>query len=143
MLINEYGYGVDDNSYRAAGNLEGITQLANAFYDNMDSLEEAQIIRRMHGSDLDESRKKLAYFLSGWLGGPRLYAQHFGAINIPGFHQKFRIGKAERDAWLCCMKKAIDIQPYESSFKQYLLTQLSVPAERVRQASEKYLEHGG
>jgi hemoglobin len=31
-----------------AGELAGITQLVNAFYDNMDALKEAENIRSMH-----------------------------------------------------------------------------------------------
>ena len=33
-----------------------------------------------------------------------------------------------------CMQKAISEQPYEEVFKQYLITQLRVPAERIRMA---------
>lgn len=38
------------------------------------------------------------------------------------------------DAWMLCMQKAVAEQPYEESFKHYLLAQLAVPAERIRQA---------
>lgn len=87
----------------------------------------------MHAQDLSQTRKKLVYFLSGWLGGPNLYAKHFGSINIPGVHAHLAIGEAERDAWLYCMQQAINAQPYKKSFKQYLLTQLTIPAERITQ----------
>lgn len=130
--MNRPGYGVADASYRAAGELAGITKLVDAFYDQMDLLPEAAVIRRMHPVDLTESRLKLAYFLSGWLGGPKLYSQHFGGINIPERHRHFPIDTAERDAWLLCMERAIEAQPYDPAFKEYLLTQLRVPAERIR-----------
>jgi hemoglobin len=84
---------------------------------------------------LAESRRKLSYFLSGWLGGPKLYAEHYGGIRIPLFHKPFPIGDAERDAWLLCMQKAIAEQPYTDDFKDYLLTKLRVPAERIRQVN--------
>ncbi|MDD9893401.1 MAG: group II truncated hemoglobin [Gammaproteobacteria bacterium] len=128
-------YGTDDASYQAAGALEGVTALVDAFYEQMDKLPEAAKIRAMHPQDLSESRRKLTYFLSGWLGGPRLYAEHYGGIRIPIFHKPFPIGDAERDAWLRCMELAIDEQPYATDFKTYLLTQLRVPAERIRQVN--------
>jgi len=137
MITDENSYGVGENSYQAAGKLPGIIQLVEAFYTNMDNFPEARKIRQMHGVELAEVRQKLAYFLSGWLGGPRLFSEHYGAINIPGFHKKFRVGEAERDAWLLCMKMAIDDQPYRDDFKEYLLAQLKIPAERVRQVSAK------
>lgn len=135
MQLNEHGYGVDDNSYQAAGELAGITKLVDDFYDNMDTFSEAVNIRKMHRQNLTESRKKLTYFLSGWMGGPRLYTDHYGPISIPGFHKNFTIGDAERDAWLLCMQKAIAAQPYQDSFKEYLFAQITIPAERVKQMS--------
>ncbi|MCG2635221.1 MAG: group II truncated hemoglobin [Gammaproteobacteria bacterium] len=134
MKANEQGYGVGSNSYQAAGELAGITRLVDAFYDNMERLPEAARIRAMHPQDLSESRKKLTYFLSGWLGGPRLYRQNYGAITIPGFHRHLEIGVAERDAWLLCMEQAIAAQPYAAPFAEYLLAQLTIPADRVVQA---------
>jgi len=125
-------YGDGDTSYRAAGELEGITRLVNAFYDYMETLPEARRILAMHRPDLTESRTKLAYFLSGWLGGPRLYAEHFGSINIPMVHRHLPVGEEDRDAWMLCMQKAVADQPYDESFKAYLIEQLWVPAERIR-----------
>ena len=125
-------FGVGDASYHAAGELDGIQKLVDDFYELMDSLPETKVIRALHKNDLDDARTKLAYFLSGWLGGPKLYQQHIGSISIPGFHRKFNIGYAEKDAWLLCMAKAIAKQPYSAEFSSYLLYQLSIPAERSR-----------
>lgn len=46
--------GNDMNSYRAAGELAGITSLIDAFYSNMDTFPEARVIRKMHPEDLTE-----------------------------------------------------------------------------------------
>ncbi len=127
-------YGTGDSSYKAAGELSGLIRLVDAFYTYMETLPEARVILQMHSADLALSRKKLAYFLSGWLGGPRLYAEHFGSIVIPAVHRHLSVGYAQRDAWLLCMQRAIADQPYDESFKVYLLEQLRVPAERVRAA---------
>ncbi|GAA6186150.1 group II truncated hemoglobin [Aliiglaciecola sp. NS0011-25] len=136
MSLKNREYGVGNNSYLMAGELPGITKLVDAFYENMTVLGEAQKIRNMHSNDLTESRKKLTYFLSGWLGGPKLYAEHYGAINIPFAHRHLSVGVEERDAWLLCMQKAVDEQPYEASFKVYLMEQLRIPAERIRVVSK-------
>lgn len=133
LTINSYGLG--DNSYKAAGELEGLTKLVHDFYNFMDSLSEANVVRDMHKSDLSQSKLKLAYFLSGWLGGPKLYSETFGSINIPQAHKHLSIGQAESDAWILCMQRAVDLQPYEDDFKSYLITQLRIPAERIRLAA--------
>lgn len=135
MSIDEQEDGAQLTPYQAAGELPGITRLVDEFYANMDRLPEAKVIRDMHPSDLAESRKKLTYFLCGWLGGPRLFQQHYGPISIPGTHKRFPIGYEERDAWLLCMQRALAVQPYSNELKDYLLAALSIPAERVRQVN--------
>jgi hemoglobin len=135
MSVDEQDDRTLTTPYQAAGELVGITRLVDEFYVNMDSLPEAKIIRNMHPPDLTESRKKLTYFLCGWLGGPKLFHQHYGPISIPGAHKRFPIGYAERDAWLLCMQRAIAVQPYSDQFKDYLLASLSIPAERVREVN--------
>ena len=132
--MNEDGDGMD--AYRAAGELAGITSLVDAFYSNMDTFPEARVIRKMHPGDLTESRKKLTYFLCGVLGGPRLFIEHYGGINLPDFHRQFPIRMDERDAWMFCMQHAIAVQPYEASFKKFLVARLSIPAERIRMVNE-------
>lgn len=128
-------YGVEDASYRAAGGEAGIRKLVDDFYDAMDQLPEAAKIRAMHPADLTLSRDKLARFLCGWLGGPKLYAEKYGPIRIPQAHSRFEIGSKERDAWLLCMEEALKDQHYAAEFKKYLLEQLYVPAERSRNCS--------
>lgn len=135
MQISEPGqprYGDGDTSYQAAGGIAGIRRLVNAFYEQMDTLPQATHIRAMHQPDLAESRDKLSCFLSGWLGGPKLYREKYGPISIPAAHAHLGIGSLERDAWLLCMEKALDQQPWPDDFKAYLLRALSVPAERCR-----------
>lgn len=125
-------YGTGDASYRAAGEEEGIRHLVDDFYDAMDSLPEVSVIRSMHPENLEVARDKLARFLCGWLGGPRLYAEKYGAIHIPKAHAHLPIGASERDQWMLCMRHALSRQDYPDAFKTYLLTQLLVPAERCR-----------
>jgi hemoglobin len=136
MSIKEPGeskpYGTDDASFKAAGGVEGIRKLVDAFYDAMEVLPQAKTIRDMHPDDLTESRDKLARFLCGWLGGPKLYREKYGSIAIPRAHNHLKIGVDERDAWLFCMEKALQDQPFADDFKTYLLEQLFVPAERSR-----------
>lgn len=125
-------YGKGDASFQAAGGEQGVFRLVNEFYRQMSILPEASRIRAMHSEDLSSSIDKLARFLCGWLGGPKLYREKYGEIRIPVAHRHLDIGPAERDAWLLCMEKAIERQPFPEDFKSYLLRELFVPAERSR-----------
>jgi hemoglobin len=130
-------YGFEDSSFKAAGGIEGIQRLVEDFYRIMDELPDARIIRDMHPQDLEVSVDKLARFLCGWLGGPKLYQEKYGAISIPAVHTHLVIGEHERDAWLLCMQQAIALQSYTDDFAAYLLTQLRVPAERIVQSGKR------
>lgn len=125
-------YGFGDSSFRAAGGEEGLRKLVESFYSHMNQLEEAKGIRAMHDEDLTDVKDRLARFLCGWLGGPPRYREKYGPVSIPMAHLPFSIGQAEHDAWLLCMQKAVDEQPYASDFKEYLMKQFRVPAGRVR-----------
>lgn len=124
-------YGFEDGSFQAAGGVEGLTKLVDKFYEEMDHLPEARVIRQMHQSDLTQVKDKLVRFLCGWLGGPRLFQEKYGQISIPLVHRPFPIGVEESAAWMSCMQKAVSAQPFEEDFKRYLIEQLAVPAGRV------------
>lgn len=130
-------FGYQDNSYISAGGIEGLTQLVDDFYRHMEANSFSRRIFEMHPKDISVSREKLAFFLSGWLGGPRLYMEKYGDISIPGVHLHLDIGEDEKCAWLKCMEMAIVDQGYTPEFSIYLLEQLSVPANRVELVCQK------
>jgi hemoglobin len=136
VAADQRPYGEADASFNAAGGESGIRALVDDFYYLMDTLPEARRIREMHPEVLDVSIDKLARFLCGWLGGPRLYREKYGPIALPRAHQHLPIDSADRDAWLTCMERAVAKQPFADDFKRYLYEQLSVPAERIRRVCE-------
>jgi hemoglobin len=125
-------YGTGDASFHAAGGRDGIFKLVNNFFDRMGSDQRFETIWHMHPDDKDVSRDKLARFLCGWLGGPRLYNEKYGAIGIPRVHAHLDIATPERDQWLTCMTESVEEQAFAEDFKKYLMEQLFVPAEAVR-----------
>ena len=125
-------YGIGDASFQAAGGQDGIFTLVDNFFDRMGSDERFATIWDLHPDDKDISRDKLARFLCGWLGGPRLYNEKYGAIGIPRVHAHLAIATPERDQWLTCMTESVAEQPFAPEFKTYLMEQLFVPAEAVR-----------
>ncbi|THG79797.1 globin [Pseudomonas sp. A-1] len=128
-------YGVGDASYQAAGGIDGLCRLVDDFYRIMDESPAAAELRRLHPESLEASRDKLTCFLSGWLGGPKLFAEKYGPVVIPAFHAQWPIGEALAEAWLDCMAQAVARQGYAPEFAAYLMQQLRVPAARIVQAS--------
>ena len=94
--------------YDLLGGDAGVRALVDAFYDRMDLEEPFAGIRALHHATLDGARDKLYWFLSGWLGGPQHYVERFGHPMLRARHLPFAIASAERDAWLACMRMALD-----------------------------------
>lgn len=118
--------------YELLGGEDGVRRLCEAFYDCMEQLPEAADIRRMHGEDLSGIRQKLFEFLSGWLGGPHLYAQKYGSICMTGPHRPFAIGPKERDQWLLCMDRALEQIGASEEVKAMLKQPLQAIADMIR-----------
>jgi hemoglobin len=94
--------------YERLGGDAGVRALVDAFYDRMD-LEEAYAgIRALHAPSLASARDKLAWYLTGWLGGPQRYVERFGHPRLRARHLPFPIASSERDQWLACMRQALD-----------------------------------
>ena len=125
-------YGILDASFQAAGRETGIRKLVDDFFDRMGSDQRFRTIWDMHPDDKEISRDKLARFLCGWLVGPKLYREKYGSISIPRAHEHLAIATPERDQWLMCMSETVAEQPFDETFKTYLMEQLFVPAEGVR-----------
>lgn len=125
-------YGIEDASFRAAGREAGIRKLVDEFFGRMGSDDRFATIYAMHPDDKEISRDKLARFLCGWLGGPKLYREKYGSISIPRAHEHLSIATPERDQWLTCMAETVAEQAFDATFKKYLMEQLFVPAEGVR-----------
>ncbi len=59
---------------------EGLHQFVTLFYNYMETLHEAKLIRDLHAKDLRSNREKLFMFLSGWIGA---YDHYIVAFDYP------------------------------------------------------------
>ena len=123
----------DWTPYEALGD-EGVARLVERFYHYMDTLPEAKTIRDMHGQDLAVMKDKLTVYFIGWMGGPREYTKRFGGVHIPDAHMRFAIGEAEQDAWLECMRRALqDVAPDQpEDFVEMLMKPITSMAQMCR-----------
>lgn len=119
--------------YQRLGGEMGVKKLVYRFYELMDTLPQAATIRAMHPQDLSKANDKLFMFLSGWLGGPDLYQQAYGHPRLRKRHMPFPVDEAARDAWMLCMKMAVDeLEVDDAILKQQLLHSLFKTADFMR-----------
>ena len=94
--------------FERIGGSATIDRLVDRFYERMDTLPEAKVIRAMHADDLGLITDVLKRYLNEWTGGPRLYTPEKGHPRLRQRHFGFAIGDAERDAWMLCMRGAME-----------------------------------
>ena len=122
--------------YDMIGGETVVRKLIDRFYDLMDEAPEYYPVRKLHPEDLAGSREKLFMFLSGWLGGPPLYAEKHGHPMLRARHLPFAIGTTERDAWIACMTQAMQDCGVEEGMRKWLLQSLFGTADWMRNQPE-------
>ncbi|MDA9464449.1 group II truncated hemoglobin [Bradyrhizobium sp. CCBAU 53415] len=114
------------------GGSAAIDALVDRFYERMDVLPEAKVIRAMHADDLGPIRDVLKRYLTEWTGGPKLYSPEKGHPRLRQRHIGFAIGDAERDAWMLCMRGALEEAVSDIAARQDLDRAMSGLADWMR-----------
>src|SRR6476469_7442910 len=92
--------------YDAVGGHETFHAIVSRFYQ---LVREDEILRPIYPEeDLGPAEGRLRMFLEQYWGGPRTYSDRRGHPRLRMRHAPFRIGPIERDAWLRCMRIAVD-----------------------------------
>ena len=120
-----------DTPYEILGQ-EGVRALAEAFYDVMDELPQAANVRAMHAEHLENIKRKLTAYLTGWMGGPPVYQAMTGTVCLTDPHAPYAIGPKERDQWLLCMDAALERIGASDELKDMLKTPMFQIADTVR-----------
>jgi len=118
--------------YEWIGGEAKVQQLVEHFYDLMDLEPRYAALRAAHGSTLEQARQKLAWFLTGWLGGPQHYTDRFGHPRLRMRHMPFSIGIQERDQWLACMDQAMGDVGIDEALRERLRNSFFQTADWMR-----------
>ncbi len=79
------------------------------------------ILRPMYPeSDLGEAANRLMMFLEQYWGGPKTYSETRGHPRLRMRHAGFHINEEAKDAWLRCMRSAVDEIETTPELKQEL-----------------------
>ncbi len=114
-------------------------RLVTRFYDHMDATETelaALHERDEQGRVSPRARENFALFLIEWLGGPRTFSETRGHPRLRMRHARVPIGEKMRDAWLACMKLALDDEGVTGDVRGFLDTRLADVANFLRNTPE-------
>lgn len=112
----------DASFYVAVGGEPTFRRLVNAFYAGV---AEDPLLRPLYPEeDLGPAAERLTLFLMQYWGGPNTYSATRGHPRLRMRHAPFRVGPAQRDAWLRHMRDAVDSlqlpEPHRSALWDYL-----------------------
>ncbi|MEV4630074.1 globin [Micromonospora sp. NPDC049523] len=114
--------GTPTTLFEAIGGEPTFRKLVDEFYVGVAS---DPLLRPLYPEeDLRPAADRMTLFLMQYWGGPNTYSQQRGHPRLRMRHAPFRVGPAERDAWLRAMRRAVDSlalpQEYEQTLWDYL-----------------------
>jgi hemoglobin len=106
------------NYYEAFGGEKFFADLVSQFYARVATNE---ILRPMYPeNDMKGAARRLQLFLEQYWGGPTTYQEERGHPRLRMRHAGFHINPAAKEAWLECMKSAVDGMDLEPILREKL-----------------------
>jgi hemoglobin len=92
--------------YDAVGGEATFRRIVGRFYAEVAADE---VLRPLYPEeDLGPAEERLRLFLMQYWGGPHTYSDNRGHPRLRMRHAPFQVGPIQRDAWLRCMRIAVD-----------------------------------
>ena len=116
--------------YEAVGGEETFRQIVTRFYAEV-AKDEILLPLYPEQPDLTGATERLTLFLMQYWGGPHTYSDQRGHPRLRMRHAPFKIGPIERDAWLRCMRIAVDEADIAQSYRAQLWEYLEMAAQSM------------
>lgn len=131
-------FGPNNTPFDRIGGEAPVRALVERFYDAMDEHEPE--LARLHpleeGKVSRASRDRFALFLIGWLGGPQEYVRLHGHPRLRMRHGHVPVDIRMRDAWMRCMRLALQHPDIDATLRAFLDEKLGEVADFMRNRSE-------
>ncbi|QOY34183.1 globin [Anaerobacillus isosaccharinicus] len=114
-----------NNPYIAIGGQEVLNELVDAFYAKVKLHPK---LAPIFPEDLTETARVQKQFLTQFLGGPNFYSEEHGHPMLRARHMPFPITEERAEAWLQCMREAMDEIKLEGPIRDYFYERLSQTA---------------
>lgn len=111
--------------YEAIGGGPAIRRLVEAFYP---LVQKDPSIGPLFPEDITPVMEKQYMFLSQFFGGPSLYTDEYGHPMMRARHLPFPITPERAEAWLACMRKALQQIDIDEELQATVIDRLSGPA---------------
>lgn len=118
-----------ENFYDAVGGEETFRRIVARFYE---LVAKDEILRPLYpDEDLAPAEERLRLFLMQYWGGPHTYSDQRGHPRLRMRHAPFEVGPVQRDAWLRCMRVAVDEVEMGEAYRVVLWNYLEMAANSM------------
>lgn len=120
--------------YEAIGGSKTLRLVVESFYPKVQA---HPLIGPLFPEDIDPVIEKQYLFLTQFFGGPQLYSDEYGHPMMRGRHLPFPITPKHAEAWLDCMRRALQEVGIEEELQSIVINRLSGPAHHFVNTSEE------
>ena len=106
-----------DSLFTRLGGEQGVVRLVKSDIHALETLPEARKLRSLYPEDLSAYETRMIEFLTGWLGGPALYMERHGMPMLRENHRSIPINAEARDAWMLCMRSALEETDFDAELR--------------------------
>jgi|SRR5215217_5721765 len=122
------------NFYLEVGGEPTFHAIVSKFYEEV---AKDELLRPLYPEeDLGPAEERLRLFLIQYWGGPRTYSESRGHPRLRMRHAPFKVGPAERDAWLRAMRIAVDEAKLSDEHRDRLWAYLEMAAHSMLNSFE-------
>ncbi|MBU5673311.1 globin [Paenibacillus brevis] len=114
-----------DSLYEQLGGAETIRNLVEAFYPKVQA---NPLLGPLFPEDIYPVMEKQYMFLTQFFGGPMLYSEAHGHPMMRARHLPFPVTPQRAEAWLGCMREALEELEVPAPLREVVLHRLSGPA---------------
>ncbi|MFP3392991.1 globin [Brevibacillus sp. SIMBA_040] len=114
--------------YEMIGGADTLARLVDNFYDLVAKHPD---LAPLFPEDFTEVKERQYQFLTQFLGGPTLYTDQHGHPMLRARHMRFPIGVVQAEAWLACMKEAMDQTGLHGELRHQIFDRLRLTAHHM------------
>jgi hemoglobin len=120
--------------YDLMGGPETLRLIVEAFYPKVQA---HPLLGPLFPADIAPVMDKQYMFLTQFFGGPSLYSDAYGHPMMRARHLPFPITPERAEAWLGCMRAALQEVGIDGELQQVIIARLSGPAHHFVNTSEE------
>ena len=106
--------------YERVGGLRAVERIVDRHIDIVLRSDDCRALQVLYTKDMSRYRTHMVEYVSGFLGGPVVYAEKHGPVELHAYHRNMVITPKLRDLWFGCLTQALALEVPDESVRREL-----------------------